>query len=124
MFRFLLWAILAALKPKALVVAENLCLRQQLLVLQRRQPRPYLKTADRLFWVLASRWLGGWRNLLLIVKAPNSIEVASAWLAPLLVVAITDEATDWPSCNSPTASGSHPTNGHGKPALGSKANTG
>jgi hypothetical protein len=39
-FRFLLWAILAALKPKALVVAENLCLRQQLLVLQRRQPRP------------------------------------------------------------------------------------
>jgi hypothetical protein len=45
-FRFLLWAILAALKPKALVVAENLCLRQQLLVLQRRQPRPYLKRAD------------------------------------------------------------------------------
>jgi hypothetical protein len=61
------WAILAALKPKALVVAENLRLRQQLLVLQRRQPRPYLKTADRLFWVLASR-RGGWRNLLLIVK--------------------------------------------------------
>jgi len=38
-FRFLLWAILAALKPKALLVAENLCLRQQLLVLQRRQRR-------------------------------------------------------------------------------------
>jgi hypothetical protein len=32
-FRFLLWAILAALKPKALVVAENVCSRQQLLVL-------------------------------------------------------------------------------------------
>jgi len=44
-FRFMLWAILAALKPKALVVAENLCLLQQLLVLQRRQPRPYLKMA-------------------------------------------------------------------------------
>jgi putative transposase len=67
-FRFLLWAILAALKPKALLVAENLCLRQQLLVLQRRQPRPYLQTVDRFFWVLASRWLGGWRNLLLVVK--------------------------------------------------------
>jgi len=36
-------AILAALKPKALLVAENLCLRQQLLVLQRRQPRPTSK---------------------------------------------------------------------------------
>ena len=68
MFRFLLWAILVALKPKALVVAENVCLRQQLLVLQRERPRPYLKTADRFFWVLASRWLGSWRNLLLIVK--------------------------------------------------------
>ena len=86
MFRFLLWAILAALKPKALLVAENLCLRQQLLVLQRRQPGPYLKTADRLFWVL--------------------------------------EATDRPSCNSPTASGAHPTNGRGKQTLGPKANTG
>jgi putative transposase len=42
-------------------------------------------------------------------KAPNGIEVASAWLAPLLVVAIADEATDWPSGNSPTASSSHPT---------------
>ena len=68
MFRFLLWAILAALKPKALLVAENLCLRQQLLVLQRRPARPYLKTVDRFFWVLATRWPGSWRNLLLVVK--------------------------------------------------------
>ena len=68
MVRFLLWAILAALKPKALLVAENLCLRQQLLVLQRRQPRLYLKTVDRFFWIVASRWLGSWRNLLIVVK--------------------------------------------------------
>jgi hypothetical protein len=38
--RFLVWAILAALRPKALLVSENLCLWQQLLVLQRRHPRP------------------------------------------------------------------------------------
>jgi len=67
-FRFVVWAILAALKPKALLVAENLCLRQQLLALQRRRPRPYLKAADRFFWVLASHCFCGWRNLLLIVK--------------------------------------------------------
>ena len=36
MVRFLVWIISAAVKPKALLVAENLCLRQQLLVLQRR----------------------------------------------------------------------------------------
>jgi hypothetical protein len=73
-FRFLLWAILAALKPKALVVAENVCLRQQLLVLQRQRPRPYLKNADRLFWVVASRWLGDWRNLLLIVMSQTVLK--------------------------------------------------
>ena len=53
-------------------------------------------------------------------KAQNSVEVASAWLAPLLVLAITDEATDRPSSNSPTASGAHPTNGRGKQTLGQK----
>jgi hypothetical protein len=36
--RFLVWTISAAVKPKGLLVAENLCLRQQLLVLQRRHP--------------------------------------------------------------------------------------
>jgi hypothetical protein len=32
MFRCLLWAIAAALRSKALLIADNLCLRQQLLV--------------------------------------------------------------------------------------------
>jgi hypothetical protein len=31
------------------------CLRQQLIVLQRRHPRPRLRDADRRFWILASR---------------------------------------------------------------------
>ena len=45
MLHFLVWAILAALKPKVLLVAENLCLRQQLLVLQRRHPQARLRNA-------------------------------------------------------------------------------
>jgi transposase InsO family protein len=65
---FLVWAILAALRPKALLVAENLCLRQQLLVLQRRHPQARLCNADRQFWICASRWFAGWRNSPLIVK--------------------------------------------------------
>ena len=65
---FLVWAILAALKPKVLLVAENLCLRQQLLVLQRRHPQTRLRNADRQFWICASRWFADWRNSLLIVK--------------------------------------------------------
>jgi putative transposase len=65
---FLVLAILVALKPKALLVAENLCLRQQLLVLERRRPQARLHNADRQFWICASRWFAGWRNSLLIVK--------------------------------------------------------
>jgi putative transposase len=65
---FLVWATLAALRPKALLVAENLCLRQQLLVLQRRHPQAHLCNADRQFWICASRWFAGWRNSLLIVR--------------------------------------------------------
>src|SRR5713226_1811004 len=47
---------------------ENVCLRQQLLVLRRRQPRPRIRDADRRFWVLACRWFTAWRRSLLIVK--------------------------------------------------------
>jgi len=53
MLRCLLWAFAAAVRPKALLIADNLCLRQQLLVLQRRMPRPRLEDADRRFWILA-----------------------------------------------------------------------
>ena len=68
MFRCLLWAIAAAIRPKVLLITDNLCLRQQLVVLQRRNPRPRLKEADRRFWILACRRFSGWRTSLLIVK--------------------------------------------------------
>jgi transposase InsO family protein len=66
--RFLVWAISAAFRPRVVLIAENLCLRQQLLVLQRRHPQPRLRNADRRFWIIASRWFGGWHGSLLIVK--------------------------------------------------------
>jgi hypothetical protein len=55
MLRCLLWVIAAAIRPKVLLVADNLCLRQQLVVLQRRNPRPRFEDADRRFWMLACR---------------------------------------------------------------------
>jgi heme exporter protein D len=66
--RFLVWAISAALRPRALLIAENVCLRHQLGVLQRRHRQPRLRNGDRQFWICASRWFAGWRNSLLIVK--------------------------------------------------------
>ena len=68
MVRFLVWAIAAAFRPRMRLIAENLCLRQQLLVLQRRHPQPRLANADRRFWIIAYRRFSSWRGSLLIVK--------------------------------------------------------
>jgi hypothetical protein len=73
-WRVLVLAIAAIFRPKALLIAENLCLRQQLVVLQRRRPRPRLSDADRRFWILVSRWFSDWRHPLLIVK-PETVLV-------------------------------------------------
>ena len=75
--RLLVLAIAAIFRPKALLIAENLCLRQQLVVLQRRHPRPRLSDADRRFWILASRWFSDWRHPLLIVKPETVCSDAS-----------------------------------------------
>jgi hypothetical protein len=67
-FRWFGWAIVACLRSRASLVIENVCLRQQLVVLRRRQPRPRMRDSDRRFWVLACRWFTAWRGSLLIVK--------------------------------------------------------
>jgi hypothetical protein len=63
------WAIAACWRSRTALVAENLCLRQQLLVLRRRQLRPRLSDRDRRFWILASRWFPGWQDILVVVSA-------------------------------------------------------
>jgi transposase InsO family protein len=75
-------------------------LRQQLLVLQRRYPRPRLSNADRRFWILASRWFGGWCRPLRIVRSETVLSPRA----------------------SAGASGPHPAHGRRKLAMGSKAN--
>ena len=54
------------------LAAENLALRQQLVVYKRKQPRPPLRNRDRLFWALLSRMWPNWRTALLIVK-PDTV---------------------------------------------------
>lgn len=55
-------------KSRARLMAENLCLRQQLAVLTRQQKRPHLHDRDRRFWILMSRWLPRWRECVVIVR--------------------------------------------------------
>ncbi len=65
--RWMVWAMASFFRSKTSLVAENLCLRQQLLVMQRKRPRPRLQDKDRRFWILASRWFPRWQKPLLIV---------------------------------------------------------
>ena len=52
---------------------ENLMLRHQLAVLQRKAKRSQLKRADRFFFVLVSRYLQNWKDALIIVKPETVI---------------------------------------------------
>jgi hypothetical protein len=58
----------AFLLPRTALVAENLALRQQIIVLQRSVKRPRLRKRDRVFWVWLSRIWADWRLCLMIVK--------------------------------------------------------
>lgn len=73
MIRYLAYALAAIFKSKSQLVAENLCLRQQLVVLKRRQARPRLRDADRRFWVLVCHWFSDWSNCLIVVKSDTVI---------------------------------------------------
>src|SRR4029450_2707614 len=68
MIRWTRRAMAAWLTSRADLIAENLCLRQQLIVLQRRTPRSRLRAGDRRFWILACRWVPRWREALLVVQ--------------------------------------------------------
>jgi putative transposase len=49
------------------LLLENLALRQQLVAMKRRHPRPSLDPFDKLFWVIARRIWSAWKHSLLIV---------------------------------------------------------
>lgn len=61
-------AQLAAFKPRASLVMENLALRQQLAILRRATPRPKLRPVDRAFWAVLSRTWSRWVGVLAIVQ--------------------------------------------------------
>jgi hypothetical protein len=54
------------------LAAENLVLRQQLVVMKRTNRRSKIQMTDRLFWVLLSRIWSPWRRSLVIVK-PDTV---------------------------------------------------
>src|SRR5260370_1313456 len=56
------------LRVRRSLLLENLALRQQLVVLKRRHPRPRLDLVDKLFWVAIRRFWSGWQQSLIAVS--------------------------------------------------------
>ena len=50
------------------LLLENLALRQQLVVLKQRYPRPQVSTSDKLFWVNLRRLWPEWKHALILVQ--------------------------------------------------------
>jgi putative transposase len=64
----LLTTATSALKSRRDLALENLALRQQLAILERKRGRPRLTAGDRLFWVTLSKVWEQWSDVLIIVK--------------------------------------------------------
>jgi len=65
--------IRAFLVPRLVLAAENLALRQQVVVYKHTIKRPKLRTRDRIFWVWLSRLWPNWRSALAIVQPETVI---------------------------------------------------
>src|ERR1035441_7033170 len=50
------------------LLLENLALRQQLGVLQRRRPQPRFGISDKFFWVILRRLWPGWNRALILIQ--------------------------------------------------------
>src|SRR5438045_6111650 len=75
MFRYVglcLGLLTRCLQSHRSLLLENLALRQQLAVLKRKHPRPRMRAFDRIFWVLARRFWGAWKQSLVLVN-PETI---------------------------------------------------
>ena len=71
MSRYLgLWLglLLRWVQSRRSLLLENLALRQQLAVLKRKHPRPRIGVVDKIFWLLARRFWGTWKQSLVLVN--------------------------------------------------------
>src|ERR1017187_6800056 len=66
-------SLFAAFRPRAILFAEHLVLRQQLAILRRATPRPRLRPIDRAFWVIVSRVWSRWAECLAIIQPATVI---------------------------------------------------
>jgi putative transposase len=69
----LLSALRDSFRERAVLQLELIALRHQLATMQSNSRRPSLRPTDRLLWVLLSRLLPNWREVLVIVTPETVI---------------------------------------------------
>ena len=74
-FRLLFSTLLCLFRARRSLLLENLALRQQLAELKRKHPKPRLEIFDKVFWVIARRFLSGWQQSLIVVTP----ETVAGW---------------------------------------------
>jgi hypothetical protein len=68
--RIAVWGLVSGLRSRRTLALENLALRHQLMVLQRKKAKVSLKDRDRVFWVWLRRvWPDGRRALIFVQPA-------------------------------------------------------
>jgi transposase InsO family protein len=72
-FLLLLSALRDSFRGRAALQLELIALRHQLVTMKRVSRRPSLRPTDRMLWVLLSRLLPNWRDMLVIVKPETVI---------------------------------------------------
>ena len=71
----LFWTFVRAfLVSRTNLAMENLALRQQLALLNRKTARPHLRNSDRLFWVTISKLWPHWRSALVILRPETVVK--------------------------------------------------
>lgn len=72
MFRLWLGLLVRFFRSRHNLLIENLALRQQLVVLKRKHPRPKLLADDRIFWCFLRRFWSSWKESLILVS-PDTV---------------------------------------------------
>ena len=67
-FRLLFALLSRSFNSRRVLLLENLALRQQLQMLQQKQPQPRFAAPDRLFWVILRRLWPEWQRALILVR--------------------------------------------------------
>src|ERR1035437_10812293 len=65
--RYLLGWVISVFRSREELLLENLALRQQLLALHAKRPRPRLSSVDKLFWVILRKVWSDWKRSLILV---------------------------------------------------------